>query len=72
MEGLRRVPEYSRIDSAVTALGQEPRPTGARKLSGQPGYRIRISDYRVVYDIEDAVRIVSILKVGHRSGVYHK
>lgn len=59
-----------RIALKVTALGQEPRPRGAKALAGSPAgvMRIRVGDYRVVYKIEDARLIV--LALGHRRDIY--
>ena len=54
----------------IAALGDEPRPSACEKLSGQPRYRVRHGDYRVVYEVDDERRIVSIVKVGHRRDVY--
>lgn len=59
-----------RITEKIYALKENPRPQGAKKLAGGEGYRIRVGDYRIVYDIQDAVRIVTIVKVGHRKDIY--
>ncbi len=56
--------------AAIRALAEAPRPSGCVKLIGRPGWRIRVGDYQVIYDIEDAVRIVTIVHVGHRGAVY--
>lgn len=71
---LRRIsPEIrSRIHPHVTALAEDPRPPRSRKLAGREGYRIRVGDYRVLYDVDDASRSVVILHVGHRSNVYRR
>lgn len=61
-----------RILKAIAALGAEPRPSGAIKLVGSDGMRIRVGDYRVVYVIDDAVVTVTVVKVGHRSSVYER
>ena len=45
-------------------------PRGCRKLSGFEQYRIRVGDYRVLYEIEDDVLRVLVVKVGHRRDVY--
>jgi len=58
------------ITVAITDLGFDPRPSGCTKLSGAPGYRIRVGGYRVVYVVDDGVRIVTVTKVGIRGGVY--
>jgi mRNA interferase RelE/StbE len=59
-----------RIDAAILALVGEPRPHGCRKMSGSEEYRIRVGDYRILYEIEDTVLRVLIVKVGHRRDVY--
>ena len=70
MRRLGRIPAYPRIEAAIDALAIEPRPVGSLKLSIRSGYRIRIGAYRVIYEIDDEVRIVSVTRVGHRSSVY--
>lgn len=60
-----------RIAQAIANLAVDPRPTGCTKMSGtKDAYRIRIGDYRVVYTVKDAVRIVKIEKIAHRREVY--
>lgn len=60
-----------RISTAIKALAADPRPHGCTKLSGHAdAYRIRVGDYRVVYTINDAIRIIRIEKIGHRREVY--
>jgi mRNA interferase RelE/StbE len=54
----------------ILALGDEPRPRGSQRLSGRDGYRVRQGDYRVVYTIDDPGRVVTIVRVAHRSDVY--
>jgi len=70
---LRRIrpDEVVKIVAAVEGLGKDPRPTGSTKLSGSDcAYRIRIGDYRVIYEIYDGRLIVEIVTVGHRRDVY--
>jgi mRNA interferase RelE/StbE len=50
--------------------GEDPRPHGSRKLVGRDGWRIRVGRYRVIYEIDDAQRFVTILHVGHRKDIY--
>ena len=64
--------QRERIEDQITALGDEPRPHGAIKLSGVDAYRIRIGDYRVVYTIDDAVRVVSVTNIGNRGSIYRR
>ena len=59
-----------RIVARILSLEQEPRPIGAIKKQGEDAYRIRVGDYRVIYSIEDTVKIVTVIKVGHRRDVY--
>lgn len=60
-----------RIQPKIDELAIEPRPNGVKKLQGEENsYRIRVGDYRVIYDIFDDVLLVKIVDVGHRSKVY--
>jgi mRNA interferase RelE/StbE len=63
-------PHFNRIVKAINGLGSDPRPPGYKKLSGRPGYRIRIGDYRVIYTIEDKVLSVFVIDIGHRKDIY--
>ena len=62
---------HDRVIGAIQSLAQNPRPPGCRKLTGSKSdWRIRVGDYRVVYEIADAVRIVRVNRVRHRREVY--
>ena len=61
---------YERAKSAIRRLAENPRPRGCRKLSGRDGWRIRVGDYRVIYEIDGTRRIVTVLHIGHRRDVY--
>jgi mRNA interferase RelE/StbE len=64
-------PSRRRIARAIDSLARDPRPPGCAKLAGsQCAYRIRVGDYRVVYEIEDRVLIVYVVRIGHRKDVY--
>lgn len=54
----------------IQALADDPRPVGAEKLSGQERYRIRQGDYRILYEIEDQILRIMVVKIGHRRDVY--
>ena len=61
---------YRRVRDAIGSLGEDPRPSGCLKLTGRDGWRIRIGNYRVVYEIDDSNQVVTVLHVGHRRDVY--
>ena len=63
-------PHFNRIIKAINELANEPRPVGYRKLTGRPGFRIRIGDYRVIYNIEDKILTVIVIDIGHRKNIY--
>lgn len=63
-------PYNKKIIEAIDELAVNPRPAGCKKLKGSEAYRIRVSDYRVVYTIEDVIRLIEILRVRHRKDVY--
>ncbi len=61
----------ARIERAIDALTTNPRPSGSRSVvSGAGDLRIRVGDYRVLYEVDDASRTVLILKIAHRSEAY--
>lgn len=62
--------DRDRLVEAIRNLGDDPRPYGCRKLTGREGWRIRVGDYRVIYEIDDSRRTVTILHVGNRRDVY--
>lgn len=60
-----------RILDAIDGLADEPRPPGCRKLVGyENSWRVRIGDYRVLYEVVEEVVVVTVFRVGHRRGVY--
>jgi mRNA interferase RelE/StbE len=60
-----------RVTDAIRSLQAKPRPAGCKKLAGNADYyRIRVGDYRVLYEIRDRVLVVLVIKVGHRREVY--
>ncbi len=61
---------YERGRDAIAALASNPRPAGCKKLSGREGWRIRSGDYRIIYEIDDRQRQVTVLHEGHRRDVY--
>jgi mRNA interferase RelE/StbE len=70
---LDRLPNQTalRVKAAIQQLTNDPRPPGAVKMADmQGGWRIRVGDYRVVYEIHDDRLVVLIIRVGHRRDVY--
>jgi mRNA interferase RelE/StbE len=62
---------HDRVIEAIQSLASDPRPPGCRKLAGTKNdWRIRVGDYRVVYDITDTIRIVRVHRVRHRRDIY--
>ena len=60
-----------RTIAAIKALAENPRPSGCRKLTGSENdWRIRVGDYRVIYEIADEIRVVRIHRVRHRREAY--
>ncbi|MBE7438557.1 MAG: type II toxin-antitoxin system RelE/ParE family toxin [Spirochaetales bacterium] len=61
---------YPQMIAALRRLGEDARPAGAKKLQGRQGWRIRIGDYRVIYEIDEGRKLVRIVDVGHRKDIY--
>jgi mRNA interferase RelE/StbE len=59
-----------RLIQAIQRLRNAPRPRGSIKLRGSRLRRIRIGDYRVLYDLDDAQRVIDVLDIGHRRDIY--
>ena len=55
-----------RIEALIERLVKNPFPRSARKLSGRPGYRLRIGDYRVLYYVDKRRKRIVVLSVAHR------
>ena len=70
MEAIPHKKDRRRIVERITGLGDDPRPSGCEKLSGQDRYRLRQGHYRIVYSVEDQAKIVRVVKIGHRKDVY--
>jgi mRNA interferase RelE/StbE len=63
---------WERVKGALLALGANPQPPGCVKLVGDAAWRIREGDWRVIYDIDDAAQVVTILRVKHRKDAYRE
>ena len=74
-KGLDRLPRSARkrIVEALEKLRANPRPPGAIKLAGEENaWRIRIGDYRILYEIHDKELVVLVVRVAHRKDAYRK
>nr|BAL59259.1 plasmid stabilization system protein [Candidatus Acetothermum autotrophicum] len=64
----------TRIDRKLQALAGNPRPRGTQKLRGREGegYRVRVGDYRILYQIDDAQKVVRVYRIKHRREAYRR
>ncbi|MBI4295577.1 MAG: type II toxin-antitoxin system RelE/ParE family toxin [Chloroflexi bacterium] len=69
---LDRLPkrDFAAVLEAVEGLANSPRPKGIEKIKSVGLWRIRQGDYRIVYDINDRQKLVTILRIGHRREIY--
>ncbi len=60
------------ISKAIDDLAENPRPNGCKKLKGEEEYmwRIRVGDYRILYTIEEIIKVIDVRRIGHRSNIY--
>jgi mRNA interferase RelE/StbE len=59
------------VGQVIDSLASDPRPPGVKMLRGhRPYLRVRSGDYRVIYAVDDAARVVRVMVVGHRRDVY--
>jgi mRNA interferase RelE/StbE len=64
-------PIKRRVGAAIETLADNPHPTGSKKLQGKDDtWRIRVGDYRILYDIKNKELVILVVKVGHRREVY--
>jgi len=65
-----QISDRKRIDAALMLLAENPIPPKAKKLSARDGYRIRVGDYRIIYEIQKNILVVLIIDIGHRREIY--
>lgn len=62
-----------RVQAAIELLAEQPRPSGAKKLTGGEGeWRVRTGDYRIIYEIHDQVLVLLVVTIGHRREIYSR
>ena len=70
IEALEQI-QAARILEAIEALSSDPRPRGCQKLAGSDNsYRLRVGQYRVLYQVYDANHLITVFAIGHRRGIY--
>ncbi|HMN23101.1 MAG: type II toxin-antitoxin system RelE/ParE family toxin [Ignavibacteriaceae bacterium] len=62
--------EIKRILNSIDQLSEEPRGVNSKKLSASKYYRIRVGDYRILYEVKDQILIIYIIKIAHRKDIY--
>jgi len=70
---LKKLPKnmFDRVVLSIKSLAGNTRPHGARKITGSSNdWRIRVGEYRIIYEIDDEVRVVKIMRVRHRREAY--
>lgn len=72
LKALKKIPsaDRSKVIDVIERLALNPRPVGSKKLKGRDGWRIRIGNYRVIYEIKDHICYILVLEIGHRKDIY--
>ncbi len=60
-----------RLGRRIDSLAENPHPQGIKKLAGEEDlYRLRVGDYRIIYQIREKSLVILVVRVGHRSAIY--
>lgn len=71
LAGLTDAALYGRLRNTIDGLQENARPFGCLKLAGEPDlYRIRVGQYRIIYQVNDQTLTVLVLSIGHRREIY--
>jgi mRNA interferase RelE/StbE len=63
--------DQQRIRAAIELLAEDPRPPACVAMRGEHSvYRVRVGDYRIVYEVRDEVLLIQVVRIGHRREVY--
>ncbi len=60
----------TRLINSIRELAKEPRPKNSKKLKGRNAFRIRIGNYRIIYEIEHEKLTILVVSIGHRKNIY--
>lgn len=71
---LRALPnkDVQKILSCINLLATNPFPASAKKLKGEEKYRLRQGNYRILYEVQKNLLIITVVKIGHRKDIYNK
>ena len=73
LAGIRDRRLYRRLRDAIAGLANNPRSPGSIKLHGKDEfYRLRVGDYRIIYEIQDSIPVVLVVEIGNRRDVYRQ
>jgi len=69
---IRKLPAQTqeRVNKTIARLAEDPRPPGVKKLTAREGYRVRVGDYRILYQVDDGAEVVVIHRVMSRGNAY--
>jgi mRNA interferase RelE/StbE len=69
---LERIPAdvQERVLAALEGLAESPRPDGCSKLAGREAWRVRVGDYRIIYEVHDDKQVVIVVVIRHRKDAY--
>jgi mRNA interferase RelE/StbE len=71
LESVGTKKDRQRLVNRINALATDPRPVGSEKLTDEENkYRLRQGSYRIIYSVDDRIRLIVITKIGHRKEVY--
>ena len=73
LKNLKKIPAIDRnkVIRSIEKLALNPRPVGSKKLTGREGWRIRIGNYRVIYEIRELKCYILVLDIDHRKDIYY-